>query len=295
MKTRRAGWFKDGNNANFDNRQENEIMRTSVVVMMAALSLGLFGATTEAKASEGTWSEHYALDCANDGSVEDSIEVTCHEVGEVVKLRATCPRGIFFVSYRCEGLKVEAEMETVPKAETVPPSCPEQPKTTTKNEDWFDYQLGLHTSGLMVAGDLPNAFYAGGEFSAQLKLGGKWWLTTALGLGYARVGDSDNLALTESVGLQYRLNTDWYLGLVARHYVVLDGGGDVLQAVLPSLEIVYNINQDLQAVLMGGAGWGHYRVQNRVSAASSVAPDEYETGTRDDLTGMLGASLRARF
>jgi len=258
-------------------------MRFVVGLCLCLTTVLVFG--QDAKADQ--WVETYRQPCA--GGVA-TLKVTCTREGEEVKLRFGCGNRIAEYKYTCR--HPEPAPSPSPRVEKLDsqPIHPESPDLS-----WFEYQLAIHTSGLMVAGELPSTFYVGGEFTAQLKLGGKWWMSTALGLGYARVGGNNNLALTDSFGLQYRLNADWQFGIVARHYVALDGQGDVLQAVLPALEINYNINEDLQAVLTGGAGWGHFRVSERVSAESSVAPAEYRTSTRDSLTGTLGLSLRARF
>jgi len=239
----------------------------------------------DAKADQ--WVETYRVSCP-DGS--KTLDVACTSQGEQVTLRFGCGSRIATYTYTCHTPDVAPSLQPrVEKLESQP-IHPESPDI-----GWFNYQLSLHTSGLMVAGELPQTFYVGGEFSAQLRLGGKWWIDGSLGLGYARVGHSDNIALSDSFGIQYRFNADWNFGFVARHYVVLDNEGDVLQAVLPVLEITYNISEDLQVAINGGAGWGHYRVSERVSAESSVAPAEYRNTTRDSLTGTLGLSLRARF
>ncbi|MFA7314438.1 MAG: hypothetical protein WC025_00710 [Candidatus Magasanikbacteria bacterium] len=243
------------------------------VMTLGLCVMALVAISGEAKAD--SWVETYRTVCPTGSK---TLNVTCTREGEEVILRFGCGGQIATYTYTCQHPKL-ATTSLLPKI---------------TEDNWFDYQLGLHTSGVFATGELPQMFYIGGEFSAQLKLSGKWWISGSLGLGYARV-DGDNISLTESFGLQYRINTDWNLGLVARHYVVLDGEGDVLQVILPTVEIVYNVSKGLQVVLNGGAGWGHFRVSERISAESSVAPSEYTTITRDDLVGTLGLNLRAKF
>jgi hypothetical protein len=174
--------------------------------------------------------------------------------------------------------------------------CPENIRVTRKLHEGFVPHVSLLVAGIWVSDDLPSTTFVGGEFGLGRRISGGLYLTASLGLGLAQVGEEDSkVALTESLGLQYRFTPVWALGTVVRHYVAIDGDGDSLHAVLPALELNINMTRSLQATVAGGVGWGRFLRKEQIAAASTVASAEYATFVEESSIRSLSAGLRLSF
>lgn len=267
-------------------------MRISAFLLMATLA-GVVGGTNMAVAREAAvigWVETYTATC---GGKVKSLEVTCLSEGERVTLKFGCGSRASTYTYTC-GPNPEGPYVTDLTEETVA----EEPVETTS--EWFDWQIGA-TALTLWGGSAPDVRALGGQLSGQLRMSEVVWLIGEFGVGGAHVGGGGDELLTsnEALGVQYRFNQVFALGILGRHHVVFEndvGQGDKLQAAFGELQLVAAPSQNIQAFISGGLGSVWWQEQELATAASTQAPATFRSVDRDeDYVRTLFGGVRASF
>ncbi len=227
-------------------------------LMIAVLSMGAV-LLTPSGAGAQTWT----VDIEVDGS-QKTTTVTC-SAGQVL----------------------EVEITTNGVVQTTIVDCDK----TLQQQDSFQWALSLTGGGYDISGG-PSGYHSGGKFIGWLHMGKDWWLQGSFGPSWSRFDGEDGVMLSEFFGFQYRF-ADWFaMSLGARHRVHL---GDQMHSVSPELQLQVKLTSWLMLTLAGEAGWARFVVEEKVSAASSVAPAEYRLTTDDSLIGGGSVDLRILF